>query len=435
MVGLALAVSARAGDDPAGKVIVFNDNGGWCWFQDERVIARDDTLLIGSVADASGSGGAERDGNIEVVIYDVARGKGNRQILSRGLRPADDHNSPALLTLPDGRTVAVYSRHGGDRLMRWRICAAGNPTSWTPEQTADLGAGVTYSNVFRLAGEAGRLYNFHRGRGFDPNVAISEDGGISWTYFAHLLENPDDPTDRIRPYLKYASNGRDTIHFVASEAHPQQSVSTSLFHGFLRGGKIFRTDGTAVKDLRAGGVDPAALTRVFAGDPGHRAWPCDLELDQAGNPVAVYSVHLTDDDHRYRYARWDGTRWKDHEIAFAGTRLYRGEEHYTGLASIDPNHPGVVCISANVDPATGKQILSAADGKRHYEVFRGITRDGGATWAWTAITRDSMVDNIRPTVPAWDGKRTAILWLRGTYTSYTDYDLDVVGIIEHDASH
>ncbi|RPJ87255.1 MAG: hypothetical protein EHM18_02050, partial [Acidobacteria bacterium] len=270
LVILALAASPGVGDSPAEKLIVFNDNGGWCWFQDERVVVRDGALWIGSVADASGSGGAERDGNIEVVIYDVARGAVARHVLSPGLLPADDHNSPAFLALPDGRTLAVYSRHGQDRLMRWRIGAAGDPTSWSHERTADLGAGVTYSNVFCLAAEGGRLYNFHRGRGLDPNLAVSEDVASTWSYFGRLLENPNDPNGRIRPYLKYASDSRDTVHFVASEGHPQQSVSTSLYHGFLRAGKIHRSDGTPVEDLKEAAAAPASLTCVFGGDAGHR---------------------------------------------------------------------------------------------------------------------------------------------------------------------
>ncbi len=197
---------------------------------------------------------------------------------------------------------------------------------------------------------------------------------IPGRYFGHLLENPDDPNDRVRPYLKYASNAWDTIHFIATEAHPQQAVATSLYHGFLRDGMIRRSDGTPLQEFQAGAVDPASLTRVFAGDADHRAWPCDLELDQAGNPVAVYSVHLSDDDHRYRYARWNGTRWNDHEMAFAGTRLYAGEDHYTGLVAIDPDHVGVVYLSANVEPATGKPLVSTGDGKRHHEIFKGVTR-------------------------------------------------------------
>ena len=58
-----------------------------------------------------------------------------------------------------------------------------------------------------------------------------------------------------------------------------------------------------------------------------------------------------------------------------------------------------------------------------------MTNDGGASWAWTDVTSNSDVDNLRPVVPIWDEHHTALLWLRGTYTSYHDYDLDVVGII------
>ena len=40
----------------------------------------------------------------------------------------------------------------------------------------------------------------------------------------------------------------------------------------------------------------------------------------------------------------------------------------------------------------------------------------------------STADNIRPMVV--EGKNMeAVLWLRGRYTSYRDYDLDVYGLI------
>ena len=45
------------------------------------------------------------------------------------------------------------------------------------------------------------------------------------------------------------------------------------------------------------------------------------------------------------------------------------------------------------------------------------------------MTANSAVDNLRPLVPAWPGDRVALLWLRGTYRAYTNYDLAVVGII------
>ena len=78
---------------------------------------------------------------------------------------------------------------------------------------------------------------------------------------------------------------------------------------------------------------------------------------------------------------------------------------------------------------TGKPPISRADNQRHYEIFKGVTKDGGATWNWTPITENSAADNIRPIVPKWSRKNTALLWLRGTYRAYTDYDLAVVGRI------
>jgi hypothetical protein len=124
-------------------------------------------------------------------------------------------------------------------------------------------------------------------------------------------------------------------------------------------------------------------------------------------------------------AHWDGHQWQDHEIAYAGTRLYQGEDDYTGLACIDPNDCGTVYVSSDVDIHDGRPNTSG-----HYEIYRGRTEDLGRSWTWMAVTSDSEVDNLRPIVPRSDGRHSVLLWLRGTYTAYTDYDLDVVGLVD-----
>jgi hypothetical protein len=73
--------------------------------------------------------------------------------------------------------------------------------------------------------------------------------------------------------------------------------------------------------------------------------------------------------------------------------------------------------------------VSAADGKRHWEIFRGTTTDSGRTWRWQPVTRDSTADNLRPIVPRTKDRDELLLWLRGRYRSYTDYDLEVVGLL------
>jgi hypothetical protein len=102
-------------------------------------------------------------------------------------------------------------------------------------------------------------------------------------------------------------------------------------------------------------------------------------------------------------------------MAYAGTRLYPGEDDYTGLVALDPNDPDVVYISTDAHPATGAPLVSSADHRRHHELFRGTTRDSGASWRWEPVTANSSVDNLRPVVPKWNDKRMALVWMRGAY--------------------
>src|SRR5438270_3229287 len=108
---------------PDGALVQFNDNGFWSWFQDERAIIDPNTnqLLIGSVASGDGAGGAARDGNDDVVSYNLGTGATSRFTLIDFTLLADDHFSPALLVRPDGRYLAIYCAHQNDNLIRWRV--------------------------------------------------------------------------------------------------------------------------------------------------------------------------------------------------------------------------------------------------------------------------------------------------------------------------
>ena len=250
-----------------------------------------------------------------------------------------------------------------------------------------------------------------------------------------FLDFPDKAPRR--PYVKYASNGRDTIHMLYTESTPF-SYDTSIYHMYYRDGMLHRSDGTPIRALAPGLLTPAEGTIVYRANDQNVAWMSDVHMDGKGRPWMGYSLRKgklsgpseqVGADHRYRYARWTGSRWVDNEIAYAGSQLYRREDDYTGLIALDPEDPRTVYASTNVHPSSANPLISAADGKRHWEIFRGVTRSDGATWTWTAVTKNSTADNIRPVVPIWKNKRYALLWLRGTYRTYTDYDLAVVGFI------
>jgi hypothetical protein len=414
------------------EMVVLNDNGAWSWFEDERAVvdATEGMLLVSSVASADGTDGASRDGDVDVVAHDLATGRSHRSVLHAGLQ-ADDHDSAALLIRSDGRYLAVYSRHASDNFSRWRISRRpGDATEWEPEATFDNRAPTTYSNLY--AGRD-RLYAFIRTIGRDPHLILSDDHGTTWREGGQLLDGPG------RPYVRYAADAAGRIHLIATDQHPLD-FANRIYHGVVVGDHLQRTDGSIVDSnlFDPVAVPPEQLTEVFAGSGREHAWPIDLQIDGAGNPIAVFSVYTEPASHsapvstghqRYSYARYDGRRWRVHHMAEAGTPLYRDEPFYTGLVALHPNDPDRVFVSTDVDPSTGAPLVSAADGQQHHELFEGVTADDGATWTWRALTADSTVDNIRPIVPSWDTAHTALLWLRGTYASYTHYDLDVVGIV------
>jgi hypothetical protein len=45
------------------------------------------------------------------------------------------------------------------------------------------------------------------------------------------------------------------------------------------------------------------------------------------------------------------------------------------------------------------------------------------------MTMNSPSENLRPVVPKWDARNTALLWFRGNYQTAQMYDAEVVGIL------
>lgn len=115
-------------------------------------------------------------------------------------------------------------------------------------------------------------------------------------------------------------------------------------------------------------------------------------------------------------------------MAYAGAALYPAQPSYTGLLAIDPADPGHLVISTNVDPTTGVAGVAGPDGLVHWELWDGHRQPNGSV-AWAPLTSGSSVDNLRPVMARHSSGSSALLWLRGRYTSYSDYDADVVGVV------
>ncbi len=427
-------------------------NGGWCWYQGPRAIVTKDGKVVFTTIAGDTYAGVDA-GDLWATSWDPESGEVyNFELHDKFQR--DDHDVAGLLERPDGQILAVYGKHGTDRVQRWRITSKpGSIADWSPEQTLNVEAGYCYANVFRLDKENGRIYNFARIVGWNPNCTYSDDNGQTWEKGWRLLhwaksdyaKNPKyTGTDGSRPYLRYASNNEDTIHFVTTEDHPR-AFDNSIYHGYYQAGKLHNSTGTVLNEPgseKAARLTPESFTRIFEGGKDHVAWTADLELDAEGLPYTAFSVQMdggstrgkrssdTCNDHRYWYARFDGKKWHSYEIAYAGTKLYTRESDYTGLIALDPDDPNTVVISTNANPVTGQPLISAADQKRHWELYRGKTSDGGKSWKWTAITSNSSVDNLRPIIPSNPQGKRIILWARGDLKSYTNYRLNICGLTE-----
>lgn len=413
-----------------GETIRLSEDGSWCWFQDDRAILMEDKVFFSGVTSS---------GTNTVTEWDLKRNLTHTFSLSENTLPADDHNVSALMIRPDGKLLSVYAGHSIDSLVRYRISEnAGDIRSWSDEKLVKTNGRVCYSNLYRLE-DTGETYNFYRGNKNNPHFLLSADDGDNWEFGGRLFE------DFGRAYLRYASDGKSRIHFITTEEHPRHH-NNSIYHGYYEAGNLYRSDGTLVGPISrttTSPYKPTDFTRVYDGDVSTRAdvaWTSDIKLNAQGQPYIVFSVtkdpitrgetrntSLGGFDHRYHYAIWDGTSWQEQEIAYAGSRLYPGENEYTGLISLHPGNPQVVYLSADVDPANGKPL--EVDGQRRYEIFRG-EQTSQQTWTWAPITYQSASDNIRPIVLA-DKEKEVVLWLSGRYTTYKDYQLEVNGKVSY----
>ena len=429
--------SANDSDVVAGHLVQFNDNGAWCWYQDERVLVdtKRGKLIIGSVAS-----GGPRDGNIEATLYDIASGNTQRSVL--GNLTVDDHNAPAFAIRPDGKYVAMWSGHRIDCNSYYSIFDGQNwgaqqAYAWTPQgcpwdPDASPPQMITYSNLWYMSTE-GRLYSGVRSVDTSPNLLASTDDGQTWSYYGQLTATPR--VGYVAGYYKYWGNGTDRIDFVGTEAHPRD-FDNSLWHGYVQGGHIYNSMGEVIDDTvaDANGHDITEFTPVFnTGTVIHgvqldHAWNHDIVRYADGTIAILWQARVagtgTDDpDKRMLYARFDGASWKLTYLVKGGPKLFASEEDYIGLGALHPNNPHIIYVSTTIDPRDDTTDL----GK--HEIFEGITCDDGTTWNWVPITQKSTSDNLRPVVPYWDNDHTALLWWKGTPTTSQQWSAQIVGLI------
>lgn len=415
----------------ASAITEFNDNGGWCWYQDERAVVdtKNNRFVIGSVA----FNGAV-DGDIVAVVSDFTGANKKKYTLATNLSP-DDHNAPAFNIRPDGKIAAMWAGHREDCNSYYSVFdgtawAASKAFDWAPKGCPWDGSGqkITYSNMWYLDG---KLYSAVRSVNTSPNLLQSPDDGGSFNYYGRITATPT--TGYVAGYYRYWGNNTDRLDFVATEAHPRDA-DTSLWHGYISGGKIYDSAGKVVDDTlgdaTAQNIDK--FTPVFktgttiGGVKLEHMWNHDIARYADGSIAVlgqgrVNGTGSEDPDKRMIYSRYDGTSWKSTYLVKAGKKLYSDEQDYTGLSALHPDNPHIIFVSTTYDPRDESKSLSK------HEIFMGVTCDNGATFKWAPLTENSTVDQLRPIVPKWDSTHTLLLWMQGTYNTAQKMTMKIVG--------
>lgn len=406
----------------------FMHDGGWCWYQGPRAVISNDKLVI------SGLNG--QNGDVNVGIYDL---KNEKIIGGVTLDPEfddDDHDAPALYARPDGSILAMWAHHGHDKLHRYKISSPDDYMQWGEqliyEHKSDDPHGVTYMNIYYMEDQQ-LLYSFFRDApNYNPAYITSSDHGKTWGNDTHLIAN--EVEGRNRPYAVYSQIDPNTIGILYTDAHPR-NYGNNLYYVEFKGGKFYRADDTLIQSISDGPLLTTHGEKLYSGSDTkekpygfesvpNSAWNCNMVNDSEGNPHIGYTVYNSQADHRFRLNTWDGEKWNDREIAYAGRCLYFTESSYTGLMAIDPTDPEMIYISTDANPTTGE----LTGGKHEIYKARVTEADDISTIKWEAVTSNSYHRNIRPIIVAKDGYKV-LLWLNGPWSTFTDYDVDVVGRI------
>jgi rhamnogalacturonyl hydrolase YesR len=414
--------------DKSTSYTTFMEDGGWCWYQDPRVIISNKKLII---AGLSGKSGDARLG-----VFDLKKEQLDSVIVLAQDIGADDHNVPALYKRPDKSVLAVWAKHAKEKIHYSSISEPTDYSKWSAIDTFKHDykkrTGVTYMNLHYLKNQD-KLYNFFRdGTNFNPTFITSTDQGETWGNRTHFISN--DVEGFQRPYPRYLQVDENTVGISYTDAHPRK-YGNNLYYAEFLDNNFYTVDGTFIKSLDEGPMYSSSAERIYKGSNTKKksavnesvpnsAWTTAIAKDKDSNPHIGYTLYLNDDDLRFRLAFWNGNTWNDREIAYAGKSLYKIESSYTGLLTFDPEDPTNVYISTDVNPSTGEDL-----GGNH-EIYSAKIEpnDDINSIKWTAITSNSPHRNIRPIVVSDEGYKV-LLWLYGPWKTFKNYDANVVGKI------
>src|SRR4030042_5891048 len=114
LIVLSQPLFVLAADRVVGNMMLINDNGGWCWYQDDKIIYDPvgGNVLTSTAANGTGFGGVSgaRTNDMDSTTFNIDTGKRTRFNAHEGFG-GDDHNMGAFW-IRDRKSTRLNSSHG-----------------------------------------------------------------------------------------------------------------------------------------------------------------------------------------------------------------------------------------------------------------------------------------------------------------------------------
>jgi BNR repeat-containing family member len=359
-LGLLLGSTAlSSGGTPVASLFANDSQSFW--------LSRNNAVQAGGALYVTGCTGSTAKSNFELHEYY----NGVRKTYWLGNRPtSDDHDSPSVSVLPDGRLKVCLGVHTEAAGTYYRVSKNPAPNIGgfgrnflIPKDAASL-TGNSYHSAFHL--ENGQTVVWRR-ENIDGGLNRREQG------FARIntadLEGVDNPVwtvqrvfkrDTARPYALYAKWGpaANRIFIVASNGHPGEVTTACSMHGFYAdftaGAPTYWTmAGVPILSATPWNITEATLIKDQTVASDGMMWPHDVIIGPDGNPWVLFSRHptvVTGVDGRpinaeYWFARWDGSAWINHQISSNNRTPLLLQPRYVPGLCFDKSNPRKIFLS------------------------------------------------------------------------------------------
>lgn len=411
-------------------------SGVWCWFTEPRAVSANGKTWFGT--NTIGSLNNTGDGIVQITQVDNTTGATSTYALKHASGFGDDHCHPSICLRTDGRIVCFYSGHIDSAGIRYRVSVNAYDISggFSAEQT--FGATdattnpVSYASSFILTGESNKCYvlfrrnidvGFYTSTDLNSLTAPASDGAAitaaTWSSAATWVTC----TGAKGVYVKAWSNNLDRIDLAMTDAiNPDHGTKLNICHAYWKNGALRQSNGQSITTP----VASTGTTIVAAsGSPDNLGdvWVHDCYRNAVnGRVYIVFAQFVSQTDHRYWYAWWDGQQWLKYQLPLTsgsltvynttGTTGSGAETYYSPGIALDAGAEGVVYAAVG-------DVASTVSEMRRY-----VTADGGASWTYQVISGNVITNdvysgkNFRPTVPRGRDARVAVLWCRGAYEFY-----------------